>query len=219
MDSKKLSIAVTATAFIAVQTVVVNPVQAALIDFSFTTSRGATGTFTLNTDTPPSANPALLRMGITGIAYPNAVSNFSFSAPYTNLSNVTTDFNVVPFLSSEFIGLPANIGVISALSYPPGCITAPGLSCLFDISVLYSGNMKELPALSDSPLSYSRGVGVDFLDPTTQERLRDDITNLQVVTNKAVPEPNSSLGILAFGIAGVGLLLKRKKNTFKRLAI
>jgi hypothetical protein len=79
--------------------------------------------------------------------------------------------------------------------------------------------MKELPALSDSPLSYSRGVGVNFLDPTTQERLRDDITNLQVVTKKAVPEPNSILGILAFGIAGVGLQLKRKKNTLKPLAI
>ncbi|BAY44708.1 hypothetical protein SAMD00079811_23090 [Scytonema sp. HK-05] len=219
MEIKSLSITVAGAAFSAVLTLAIAPVQAAPLDFNFTTERGATGSFTLETDTPPSGDPALLRMGVTGISYPNAVSNFSFSAPYINLSSVTTDFNVVPSLTSDFIGLPANLGVVSAVSYPAGCITAPGLTCLFDISVLYSGNLSELPKLSDNPNSYSIGLGVDFYDPTTRERLHDDITNLQVVRKQPVPESNSGLGVLGFGIALAGLLLKRNSDRNKPLAI
>ena len=113
MEMKRLSMTVAGAAFTALLTVAVAPVQAAPLDFNFTTERGATGSFTLETDTPPSGDPALLRMGFTGISYPNAVSNFSFSAPYINLSSVTTDFNVVPSFTSDFIGLPANLGVVS----------------------------------------------------------------------------------------------------------
>ena len=209
---KRLSMTVAGAAFTALLTLAVAPVQAAPLDFNFTTERGATGSFTLETDTPPSGDPAILRMGFTGISYPNAVSNFSFSAPYINLSSVTTDFNVVPSFTSDFIGLPANLGVVSAVSYPPGCITAPGLTCLFDIAVLYSGNLSELPELSDNPNSYSIGLGVDFYDPTTRERLGDDITNLQVTLRQPIPESRSSLSLLAFGIAGVALLLKRNSD-------
>ncbi|OKH60488.1 hypothetical protein [Scytonema sp. HK-05] len=205
--------AVAGAAFIALLTEGTAPVQAALLDFSFTTESGATGSFTLETDTPPSGEPGIFGPGITGISYPNAVSNFSVSAPYINLSNVTTDFNVVPSITSDFIGFPANLGVLSGVSYPPGCITAPGFTCLFDVAVLYSGNLSELPVLSDNPLSYSRGAGIRFYNPTTQERLlTDDITNFQVVRKQPVPESGSSLSLLAFGIASVGLLLKRNSD-------
>ncbi len=47
------------------------------------------------------------------------------------------------------------------------------------------------------------------------ELLRDDITNFQV---HPVPESNSSLGMLALGIGGAGMLLKRKMNR-KRAAV
>ena len=220
MEIKKLSMAVAGAAFIALLTGATAPVQAALLDFSFTTESGATGSFTLDTDTPSSSEPGIFGPGVTGISYPNAVSNFSVSAPYINLSDVTTDFNVVPSITSDFIGFPPNLGVLSGVSYPRGCITAPGFTCLFDVAVFYSGNLSELPVLSDNPLSYSRGAGIRLYNSTTQERLlTDNITNFQVVRKQPVPESGSSLSLLAVGIGSVGLLLKRKKNSNKPLAI
>ena len=219
---KRLCMAVVGAAFTALLTGATAPVKAAPLDFNFTTVSGATGTFTLETDTAPSADPAFFAPDAPeaiGIAYPNAVSNFSVSAPYLNLSNVTTDFAVAPFITSDFLGFPANLGVLSGVSYPQGCITTPGFTCLFDVAVLYSGNLSQLPQLSDNPLSYPTGVAIDFYNPITQELLiRDFITNLQVVRKQPVPESDSNLGILAFSLGGVGLLLKRKMNTKKQLA-
>lgn len=85
--------------------------------------------------------------------------------------------------------------------------------------IAFLGNLSELPKLSDNLNSYFIALGVDFYDSTTRERLRDDITNLQVVRKQPIPESDSSLGILAFGIAGVGLLLKRNSDRKKLLAI
>jgi hypothetical protein len=205
---QKLSIALAGVAFTVLGTVSVEPVQAALLDFNFSTISGATGTFTLNTNTAPSPQRAIFRPDVTGIAYLGAVSNFSISAPYVNLSNITTDFDVVPSVTSDLIGFPANLGVVGGVSYPPGCITSQDLTCLFDVALFYSGNQTEQTVLSDNPLSYSRGVGIDFFDPTTNELLiRDNITNFQVVLRQ-VPESNG-LSILAGGIGGALLLLKR----------
>ena len=208
---KKLSMTTVVAAFIALGISTTVPATAASLDFSFTTESGGTGTFTLDTDTAPATEPGLFRPEVTGISYPNAVSDFSFSAPYINVSSVTTDWNVVPSITSDFIGFPSNLGVLSGVSYPPGCITAPGLSCLFNFAGFYSGNLSDLTVLSDDLNSYSRGVGIDFFDPTTKELLiRDNITNFQVV-----PEPDSALGILAFGMGIVCLLLKRKMNNVR----
>ncbi len=218
---QKLSIAVAGVAFIVLGTVSVEPVQAALLDFNFTTTSGATGSFTLNTDTKSAGEPALFRLGATGISYPNAVSNFSFSAPYLNLSSITTDFNVATSITSELIGLPANLGVVSGVSYPPGCITSPGLSCIFDAGLLYTGNQTELPVLSDDPNSYSTNLAVNFYNPTTQQSLvLDNITNVRVV-NRQVPESNSGLSILVSAIGAFGLLMKRNLHTsvFKKLKL
>jgi hypothetical protein len=185
-----------------------NPATAALLNFNFTTSSDATGSFTLDTDTLPAFEPALFAPTATGISFPNAVSDFSLSAQYINLSSVTTDFNVAPYITSDLIDFPANLGVLSGVSYPPGCITEPGFTCLFDIAFFYSDDLSKLPILSDNPLSYTKGVGVDFFDPATRELLiRDDITNLKVV-----PEPDPFLGILTFGIASTGLLIKRNRR-------
>jgi len=202
---KSLPIAI-AAAVIAVGTVAADSAQAALLDFNFTTENGATGSFTLDTDTPPSPDPALFRFGFEGFAYPNAVSDFSISAPYLNLSSVTTDYNVVPLLS-DFLGLPGT-GLASGVSYGPGCITAPGLTCRLGLSVSYSGDSSELPVLSDDPTSYSRGLAVSIFE-NSQPLLRESITNFQVVA-RPIPESDTSLSLLTFGIGSVSLLLKRK---------
>ena len=176
MKIVKLSMATAGAAFIALGVSTTVPATAASLDFSFTTESGGTGSFTLDTDTAPATEPGLFdpEATVLGISYPNAVSDFSFSAPYINLSSVTTDWNIVPSITSDFIGFPSNLGVLSGVSYPSGCITAPGFSCLFNVAVFYSGNRTNLTVLSDEPNSYSRAVGVDFFDPTTQELLIRD---------------------------------------------
>lgn len=178
------------------------PGHSASLDFSFITVGGGTGSFILDTDIAPANEPANFGVGF-GLSYPNAISNFSFSAPYISpLNSVTADYDVAP-------SIPLAPGaVLSGVSYPSGCSRAPIFSCLINVAVFYSGNV---PELSDAPLSYPRGLGVDVFDPTTfQQVIREDIANLQVV-----PEPGSVLGTLAVGVGGVGLLLKRKMNRKK----
>lgn len=206
MHLKSLPIAI-AAAVIAVGTVAADSSQAALLDFNFTTESGATGSFTLDTDTPPSPDPALVRFGSTGFAYPNAVSDFSISAPYLNLSSVTTDFYVVPLLSNFFGS--SGTGITSGVSYDPGCITAPGFTCTFGLSVSYSGDPSELPVLSDDPISYSTGLAVGIFE-NRELLVRDSITNFKIVPRQSIPESNTTLSVLTFGIGSVSLLLKRK---------
>lgn len=202
---KSLLIAVAAV--IAVETVVADSSKAAVLDFNFTTESGAIGSFTLDTDATPSPDPALFRFGFEGNAYLNAVSNFSISAPYLSLSNVTTDYNVVPLLG-DFLGLPDS-GLASGVSYGPGCITEPGLTCLLGLSVSYTGDSSKLPVLSDDPASYSTGLAVSIFEDS-RPLLRDSITTFQVVPSQPVPESDTSLGLLAFAIGSVSLVLKRK---------
>ncbi len=68
MEIKKLSLAVAGAAFIALLTGATAPVQAALLDFSFTTESGATGSFTLDTDTPSSSEPGIFGPGVSFFA-------------------------------------------------------------------------------------------------------------------------------------------------------
>ena len=203
---KSLLIAV-AAAVIAVVTLATDSSQAALLDFDFDTESGATGSFTLDTDATPSPEPANFGVGFTGNAYLNAVSNYSISAPYLNLNNVTTDFNVVPLLS-DFLGLPGT-GLASGVSYDPGCITESGLTCVLGLSVSYTGDSSQLPRLSNDPNSYSTGLAVSIFE-NSEPVLRDSITNFKVRSRQSIPESNSSLSILIFAIGSVHLLLKHK---------
>ena len=199
---KKLSMVTAGAAFIALGTFSTDPATAALLEFDFTTENGATGSFTLNTDIPPANEPANFGIGI-GLSYPNAVSDFSFSAPYISpLNSVTADYDVAP-------SIPLAPGVVlSGVSYPSGCSRATIFNCLINVAVFYSGNV---PELSDDPLFYPRGLGIDVFDPTTSQLIfRDDIVNFEIV-----PEPDSVLGTLAVGIGGASLLLKRKMNKKK----
>ena len=219
---KTLFIAVAGAAFIALGTGGIAPAQAAPLDFNFTTVSGATGSFTLETDTSPSPEPAIFGAGFRGISYPNAVSDFSFASSQLNVNGAIADYQVAPSLNSDVLapvfGFPFS-GVLSGVAYPSGCSSGITYTCRISVGTIYNGNISELPLLSDDPDSYPSGSFVTLYDTTGTPLSTDRITNLQSVSRQPIPESNSSLGILAFGIAGVGLLLKRKKNTNKPLAI
>jgi hypothetical protein len=223
MQMKRLCMAIVGAAFIALGNGATAPVQAAPLDFNFITESGATGSFTLDTDTAPAPELGQFGAGFRGILYPNAVSNFSFLSPQLNVSGGTADYQVAPELSSDILapvfGFPFT-GVLSGAAYPSGCSSGTTYTCRISAGIIYNGNLLELPKLSDDPNSYPNGSFVTLYDPTTAAPLSTDrITNLQVVRKQPVPESGSSLSLLAFGIAGVGLLLKRNSDRKKPLAI
>ena len=125
---------------LAVGTAGTEPAQAALLDFSFTTVGGNTGSFTLNTDIAPVPGASFGSGFPTGFSYPEAVTNLSFSAPYINLSSpdVTADFEVAPAITSEFLGLPPGLGVLGGSVSPSGCSRGNPFTCLITVGVLYS---------------------------------------------------------------------------------
>lgn len=219
MHIKKLSMAVAGVLSIALGTVTVAPAQAALLDFSFTTVTGTTGSFTLDTDTNVSPVPAnfgvdpITGIPITGLSYPNAVSNLSI--PRLNLSNETADFEVAPSLPTSVLGIPNIPGVLSGVVYPAGCSRGTNFGCSFTLALGYTGDLSILPELSDDPSSYPAGISLDLFNPATAELInRDFITNVQVTRRQAVPESNSGWSMLAFGIGGLSLL--QKGNSVKK---
>ncbi|MBW4503551.1 MAG: hypothetical protein KME57_29325 [Scytonema hyalinum WJT4-NPBG1] len=207
---------VAGAAFTALLTVAVAPVQAAPLDFNFTTETGATGSFTLNTDTLSSREPGIFGPENPGILYSNAVSNFSFSSPQLQVSGETADWEVIP---SIFLGPPGS-PVLAGVDYPAGCASGTNFTCVINIGVGYAGN---LPKLSDDPNSYPSdliGLGVMLIDPITRESVGiEEFTQFQVVRKQVVPESDSGLGVLAFGIALAGLLLKRNLDRKKQVTI
>ncbi|WP_413167895.1 hypothetical protein ACL6C3_14430 [Capilliphycus salinus ALCB114379] len=88
---QKLPLTFLGTTFIALATFGTAPARAALLNFNFTTESGSTGSFILDTDTASDPDPAI---GVTadgttveiGLAYPNAVSDFSLATTGTVLS-------------------------------------------------------------------------------------------------------------------------------------
>lgn len=211
----KLSATIIGTSFIVLTTFSTAPATAALLNFSFTTENGSTGSFILDTDAAPDPNPAI---GITadgtaigiGFAYPNAVSNFSLATTGTVLSEVTADFGVFTIEPLD----PPNTGILSAVEFPSGCLTATDFLCSIDVDLGYTGDVEELPVLSDDPLSYSNGIVLRIADFTTGLVNEEEITEFQVnevedPNFQAVPEPNFDLITLAVGI-GAGLLASRK---------
>lgn len=208
---KRLFQAAFGVAFTALGTVVgIVPSQAALLDFNFTTQSGGTGSFILDTDTAPDPNPALYinpnGSFFEGVSYPGAISNFSFSGSYRSFSNNSGDFGVFPSIPFA----PNSTGVLSSVDSPAGCLTAPDYTCSIEIDVEYLGNISELPVLSTNPLSYFTATDIKFYDSLTGDVLSSDpITSFQAVR---VPESDSVIGLLAFGVVGAGLLLKRNRQ-------
>jgi hypothetical protein len=215
MSIQKSFISAAGGVFIALGAFGTLPVDAALLKFSFTTDSGRIDSFTLDTNTALDPNPFLDSTGeaVEGLVYTGAISNFSVETPNFNLSNVTGDYSIVP---SQPFGPLGTRSVLSLVDYPAGCVTSTEFGCSVEVSIFYSGNVSELPVLSTDPLSYVDTVtrvfsGFLVFDPVTGDILsRDRIANLQI---QVVPEPGSVLGILAIGIGGAGLLLKRRMNT------
>ena len=151
-----------------------------VLRFQFTTAQGGKGSFYLDTNTAPSSEPAIFGPGITGISYPLAVSDFSFSSPYVDLKKEAANWDVAPKIPLNISG---RTGVLSGVSFPSGCSTGSAFSCLINIAVLYSGSDASLSA---EPNSYPLAIGVDFFDPATRQLIvRDDATDLKVI---ALPE-------------------------------
>ncbi len=205
MDTmKRIFTAVAGIVVFTMGTVVVKPARAALLDFNFTGQNGTKGSFTLDTDVPRSPVPSIgiPTPGNPGILYPNAISNFFFSSPQLNVNGENADWEVIPSIVFGPPGSP----ILSGISYPSGCSATASFTCLINVGVGYSGT---LPKLSDDPNSYPIGLGIDRFDPITFQSLgREQFTSYQVVRRQTVPESNSSLSLLAFGVAG--LLLKGK---------
>lgn len=200
---QKLCVAAVGSMLIALGSLSATPANAALLTFSFTTESGGTGSFTLDTETVPASEEAVFGDGFTGILYPNAVSNLSLSASYASLTKVTADWVVAPSFTSDLLGLPENLGVLSGAVYPAGCSSGTTAGCSVTVGVIYSGNIEELSA---NPDSYPIILAVELFEPTTQQLLiRESVIKYQLV-----PESNSGLSTLAFGIGSLSLLLKRK---------
>jgi hypothetical protein len=147
---KKLSMATAGAAFIALGVSTTAPATAASLDFSFTTESGGTGSFTLDTDTAPDPNPALVGPAggpfeEAGTVYTSAISNFSVSTPDVNLSGVTADFHIDPVLDfGDVFGIPDIKAVVSSVAFPVGCLTATDFVCPVDVPIAYVGNVSEI---------------------------------------------------------------------------
>lgn len=204
----------------------ITPAQAALLDFSFENEDGVSGSFTLDTDVVASDIPADFGFG-SGILYRNAVSDFDLSVPERglNFNDETADYQILtnqtpPPPDSPVTPPPGGAlfppgTTLSGVVYPSGC-SEEVFSCPITVPIFYSGNVSELPELSDNANSYPI-ERIEFFDlnPETQslEVTREIFTSSNVRLKIAsVPEGNSNLSLFALGIFGIGFLCKNKLN-------
>lgn len=224
MKIKQLIIAVGGVVSLALGSGEIKPARASLLDFSFENENGVKGSLTLDTDGEASDVPADFGFG-TGILYSNAVSDFDLSVPERrlNFNGETGDYQILtnptpPPPDSPVTPPPGGAlfppgTTLSGVVYPSEC--SEGLfTCSFSIPIFYTGEVSELPELSDDVNSYST-QRIEFFDinPETQrlEVTREIFTSSNITSKTAsVAEGNSSLGVFGLGIVGVGLLLKRK---------
>jgi len=184
--SKKLS-PVTAGIAILVLGVFSAPAQASLLNFSTTTVGKQTVSFTLDTSTPytpPTSGP------YSG-GFFNAVSDFTLNGTNygtENLSTTTDNFGVGPL---------TGFGIVTNFNPPAGV----GLD-FTDLSLIRQ--LKSEPTNYTSSF-YGGTVGVFGAETTGN----DFITKIDVT---AVPEPNFTVGIVAFCAFAVGFRKRYAKN-------
>ena len=156
-----------------------------ILRFEFTLDGGGKGSFYLNTTTTPT-----VAQGTFGqeFSYFSAVSNFSFSGLDRNLKKQKAAWKVVPGVKAEFIGgFPSGtLGVLSGVNYPDGCSTGTANACSITVAVLYSGNLAELPKLSNEPSSYQI-IGVDLINPDGQ------LNRINTTKSKVIALPESAV--------------------------
>jgi hypothetical protein len=224
MQIKQLIIAAGGVVSLALGSGGITPAEAALLDFSFENENGVKGSLTLDTDAVASDVPADFGFG-TGILYSDAVSDFDLSVPERglNFNGETADYQILTNPTPPPPNAPVTPPPGGAL-FPPGT-TLSGVvypsecsegvfTCEFSVPIFYTGDVSELPELSDNVDSYST-ERIEFFDlnPETQslEVSREIFTSSNITSKTAsVAEGNSSFSLLALGIVGGGLLLKRK---------
>jgi hypothetical protein len=224
MQIKQLIIAAGGVVSLALGSGGITPAEAALLDFSFENENGVKGSLTLDTDAVASDVPADFGFG-TGILYSDAVSDFDLSVPERglNFNGETADYQILTNPTPPPPNAPVTPPPGGAL-FPPGT-TLSGVvypsecsegvfTCEFSVPIFYTGDVSELPELSDNVDSYST-ERIEFFDlnPETQslEVTREIFTSSNITSKTAsVAEGNSSFSLLALGIVGGGLLLKRK---------
>ncbi|WP_414620905.1 hypothetical protein [Calothrix sp. CCY 0018] len=226
MQIKQLIIATGGLLSLALGTGSITPAQAALLDFSFENENGLTGSFTLDTEAEASEVPADFGFG-TGILYSNTVSDFDLSVPERglNFNGETADYQILtnptpPPPDSPVTPPPGGAlfppgTTLSGVVYPSECSEGV-FTCNFSIPIFYTGDVAELPELSDNVDSYST-ERIEFFDfnPETQtlEVNREIFTSSNITFKTvSVAEGNSSLSLFALGIVGGGLLFKRRLN-------
>ncbi len=226
MQIKQLIIAAGGVVSLALGTGSITPAEAALLDFSFENENGVKGSLTLDTDTEASDVPADFGFG-TGILYSDAVSDFDLSVPERglNFNGETADYQILtnptpPPPDSPVTPPPGGAlfpagTTLSGVVYPSECSEGV-FTCSFSIPIFYTGDVSQLPELSDDVNSYST-ERIEFFDfnPETQslEVKREIFTSSNITSKTAsVAEGNSSLSMFAFGIIGMGLLFKRELN-------
>lgn len=224
MQVQRLMIAVSGLVSLGLGTIGITPASAALLDFSFESENGVRGSFTLDTDTQASDVPADFGFG-SGTLYSNAVSDYNLSDNQggLNFSGETADYQILtnptpPPADSSVTPPPGGPQfppgtTLSGVVYPSGCSEGV-FTCSITVPIFYTGDLTELPKLSDNLNSYSI-ERVEFFDinPETQslEVTRDVFTSSNITSRTtSVPEANSSLSLFAMGIISAGLLLKRK---------
>lgn len=224
MQIKQLIIAVGGVVSLALGSGEIKPARASLLDFSFENENGVTGSFILDTDAVASDVPADFGFG-TGILYSDAVSDFDLSVPERglNFNGETADYQILtnptpPPPDSPVTPPPGGAlfpegTTLSGVVYPSECSEGV-FTCEFSVPIFYTGDVSELPELSDDVNSYST-ERIEFFDfnPETQrlEVNREIFTSSNITSKTAsVPEGNSNFSLFALGILGGGLLLKRK---------
>ncbi len=224
MQIKQLIIAAGGVVSLALGSGGITPAEAALLDFSFENENGVKGSLTLDTDAVASDVPADFGFG-TGILYSNAVSDFDLSVPERglNFNGETADYQILtnptppppnaPVTPPPGGALFPEGTTLSGVVYPSECSEGV-FSCEFSVPIFYTGDVAELPELSDDVNSYST-ERIEFFDlnPETQRlEVNREIFTSSNITSKtaAIPEGNSSFSLFALGILGGGLLLKRK---------
>ena len=189
--------------------------QRVLLDFSYTTQSGVTGSFTLDPNTDAASEPSfgVGQPGLEGILYPDAVSNFSLSGLTSPSDSITTDYELIPgFTLDSLPSLPdGTIGILSGAVFPAGCSATVNVFCSATVGVLYTGELAELPDLSSDPASYPIVLTVETFSPETGMLQRDLVTSFEVAP-RTVPEPATHATVIGLGIMGAGMLRRRFSN-------
>ena len=190
------------------------PVDAAQLQFNFTTQSGGSGSFLLDTDTaavPESELPAFFTIREGNQAYLGAVSNFSFTSPEVTIDGVDADYGVFPAVEfGSLLGVPEVLGAYTAVYAPAGCLFDPAAFCPTEFPIAYTGDLSAIPGLSDDPSDYSAGFDIASVDPTTGVIISDPLTSFSVET---VPEPGTVASMVVLGMLSMGSSLLRRRVT------